>query len=306
MTAPTESAPTGTTPPTRTAPTGGAATGGAPADLARGRLLPGAAGALLSALVVVAALLAALAPGLVAGDDPYASDYATALRPPYAHAWFGTDELGRDVFARVVHGARSSLLIGVGATALAALIGVVFGLAAATLGRLVDLVVVRLADLVMAFPTLLFALVVIALIGGGRTNILLSIAFATAPVFVRLVRSRVVVTARAEFVSALRLLGIGRFRLFARHVLPNALGPLLVVATTGVGNALIIGSGLSFLGMGAVPPEPEWGLLLANARNQLAHGWWLVVFPGLSITAVVVAFTVLGRWVRARSHGAEA
>lgn len=260
-------------------------------------------GVALSAVVLLLVLIAVVAPQALTSRDPLAPDYSAVLQPPSAHAWLGTDELGRDELARVVYGARYSLAIGVGATVLAIIIGVVLGTAAAMAGRAVDTLISRAADLLMAFPALLFALVVIALAGPGEVNLTLSIAFATCPLYLRLVRAKVTEIRQAEFVSSLALLGVGRFKLLVRHVLPNALLPLLVVATTGVGNSLVIGAGLSFLGLGASPPQPEWGLMLSDARDQLAHGWWLVLAPGAAITVVVISFTVLGRWCRAQVEG---
>ncbi|GAA0988913.1 ABC transporter permease [Acrocarpospora macrocephala] len=250
--------------------------------------------------VLAPILVAAAAPELLAAVSPIATDPVNALLPPGAGHWFGTDQLGRDLFTRVVHGARPSLLLGLGATVLAVAAGALLGLAAALGGRAADQVVTRVLDILLSLPQLLLALLVITVLGGGVANVVLAIAVAFTPGYARIVRAEALVVRRSGYVEAAKGLGLGRPALIARHILPNAVGPLLVLATVGFGTALIAGSGLSFLGFGVQPPDPEWGAMLAEGRDFLATAWWIGLFPGAAITATVIAVNVLGRAAQRR------
>ncbi|MGW7583900.1 ABC transporter permease [Kitasatospora sp. NPDC054769] len=260
-------------------------------------------GVLLAALVLAAAVVACAWPALLAHADPTAADPVAALTPPGAEHWLGTDQLGRDVYARVVHGARYSLLIGLGATALSVLAGLLVGLPAALSGRIGDQVAMRAVDVLLALPELLLALLVIAVVGPGTGNALLAIAIAATPGFARLVRGQAMVVRGSEYVRAATALGVPRAAVVLRHVLPNTLGPLTVPATLAVGTAVVSGSALSFLGLGPKAPAPEWGAMLSQGRDFLSTAWWIAVFPGAAITAVVVAITVLGRQLHRRLEG---
>ncbi|EFC83403.1 ABC transporter permease [Parafrankia sp. EUN1f] len=257
------------------------------------------AAVLLLGLVTVAALW----PGLLARYDPDVIDLAASLDGPNAAHWFGTDQLGRDVFARVVHGARHSLLLGISATALGAVGGAMVGLAAGLGGRLLDGLLMRVADILLAFPELLLALVVISVMGPGPVNAAVAIGVAAIPTYARVVRSSALVVRRAPYLDAAVALGQSRAHILFRHVVPNTLGPLLVLATAGVGTATIAGSALSFLGLGTRPPVPEWGAMLSEGRNFVESAWWIVVFPGAAIAATVVSVTVVGRAARLRVEG---
>jgi peptide/nickel transport system permease protein len=254
-----------------------------------------AAGIVLTLLTLVAA-----DPGLFTHASPTDTDPVNALLAPSAAHWFGTDELGRDLFTRVVYGARPSLLIGLGATVLAVLGGAVLGLAAALGGRAGDQVLMRLADVLLALPQLMLALLVITVLGTGTVNTTLAIALAFIPGYGRIVRAEALVVKRSGYIEAAIGLGLRRSVLIVRHILPNALGPLLVLATVGFGTAIISASGLSFLGLGAQPPSPEWGAMLSDGRNFLSTAWWLGLFPGAAITATVVAVNLVGRHAQAR------
>ncbi|MER5626216.1 ABC transporter permease [Streptosporangium sp. NPDC002544] len=250
--------------------------------------------------VLVPIALAALAPELLAASSPITIDPVHALLPPGAEHWFGTDQLGRDLFTRVVHGARPSLLLGLGSTCLAVIGGAVLGLAAALGGRLADQAVMRVADILLSLPQLLVALLVITVLGGGTANVVLAIAIAFVPGYARVVRAEALVVRRSGYVEAARGLGLRRSTLIVRHILPNALGPLLVLAGVGFGTALIAGSGLSFLGFGTRPPAPEWGAMLSEGRDFLQTAWWIGLFPGAAITATVIAVNVIGRSAQSR------
>ncbi|GAA3644252.1 ABC transporter permease [Nonomuraea antimicrobica] len=260
-------------------------------------------GVYLAGAVLVALVLAALAPHLFTGQDPLAVDSGGTLRPPSAEHLLGTDENGRDVLARIVYGTRTSLLLGFGAIAVALVFGGLLGLAAGLGNRVVENVIMRLSDVGLAFPELLLALVVITVAGGGTANAMLAIGVANIPSYARLVRAQTLAVRRSSYVEAAYALGLTAPRVILRHVLPNAVKPVLVLATIGVGTALVAGSALSFLGLGTPPPEPEWGSMLSTARNFISRAWWYGLFPGAAITLTVISVTVVGRALRLRSEG---
>ncbi|WP_406293322.1 ABC transporter permease [Embleya sp. NBC_00888] len=252
-------------------------------------------GPTLAALVLGLFVVAALMPDLIATRSPDATDPVSALQPPGGAHWFGTDQLGRDVFSRVVHGARASLSVGVGATLAATTAGVLLGLAAAFGGRVGDAVLMRALDTLLALPEMLVALLVVTIVGPGTGNVLLAIAVAGVPGYARMTRSRARIVRRADYVEAAVGSGVSRPALLLRHVLPNAIGPVLVLATIGTGTAIVSGAALSFLGLGPRPPASEWGAMLASGQDFLQIAWWTSVFPGAAIAATVMSITVLGR-----------
>jgi len=257
--------------------------------------------ALLAAWAVIAlVVLAAAFPGLLAGRDPFEVEPAAAMRGPSAEHWFGTDQLGRDLYTRVVHGTRPSLLVGAGALLLALAGGALYGLAAALLGRFADLVLMRFLDVLLALPQLLLALLALTVLGSGTIDLAVAIALSLLPAYARVVRAEAMVVRRSGYLESAVLLGQRPLARAFRHVLPNALGPLLVLATVGFGMAVIAAAGLSFLGFGAEPPSPEWGVLLSEGRDHLQTAWWLGLFPGAAITLTVVAVSVAGRAAQAR------
>ena len=258
-------------------------------------------GAALAVLAIIAAM--ALVPGLIAPADPLQTDVRAALEAPSAAHWFGTDQSGRDVFSRVVHGAGRSVGIGLLATALALVAGLVLGALSGIAPRGVDAAAMRVNDVLMAFPEFLVALVVVAVLGPGPVNVAIAVTLAAVPVYVRLARVQTRTLVLAEHVEAARILGVPRARAFTRHVAPGVLGTLSVLATIGIGSSILAVAGLSFLGLGPTEPAPEWGLMLAGGRNTLGTAWWIAVFPGLAITLTVVSATVVGRTLRARLEG---
>jgi len=269
-----------------------------------GRRVP-PAGVLAAALMLALLVLAALFPWLVTAASPLQTDATAALQGPSAAHPFGTDQSGRDVFARVIYGARYSLAVGLGATALALGAGLIIGITAGLAPRFLDGALSRTIDVLMAFPEFLLALVVIAVIGTGEVSIVFAVALAAIPAYARVARIQTMVVSRAGYVRAARSLGVHPFAVVVRHIIPNTLGPLRVMATIGVGTAIVSAAGLSFLGLGPQPPTPEWGVILSEGRNFLATAWWIAVFPGLAITAAVVALSTLGRYLRLRSAGRE-
>lgn len=268
--------------------------------LRRGRFRPGI---FLAALVLVFLTVCGLWPGLVAPYDPYALDLLQSLKPPSPAHIFGTDQLGRDIFSRVVHGASYSLYVGIGATLIAVAVGIAIGLVSGVAGGLVDLAFMRIVDILLAFPGLLMSMAVVAFLGTGITNVLLAIAIAAIPGYARIVRSQVLVIRNSGFVEAARILGQSPAVTLFRHILPNTIGPLVVLSTLGIGSAILHSASLSYLGLGPKAPTPEWGLMLAEGQGYLKAAWWIGVFPGVFATLAIVSTTVLGRFIKAYSEG---
>ena len=255
---------------------------------------------LLAGAVLLLILLVGVAPGLFTSTSPDAINPVGALQGPSAAHWFGTDQLGRDLFTRVLYGARPSLLLGFGSTVIAVAGGAVLGLAAALGGRVADQLLMRFSDILLSLPAVLLALMVIAILGPGTVNIMIAIGVAFIPGYGRLVRAEALVVRRSGYVEAAVALGLRRRALVLRHVLPNALAPLLTLAAVGFGSALISASGLSFLGLGPQPPSPEWGAMLSDGRDFLQSAWWIGVFPGAAVTVTVIAVNVVGRYAQDR------
>ncbi|SEO89783.1 ABC transporter permease [Amycolatopsis saalfeldensis] len=268
------------------------------ADLAlrqNGRLLVRRPGLVLSVLVLAAVLLAAFAPALFTSYDPIAGVPAERLQGPSAAHLFGTDETGRDVFARVVHGASLSLRATVLAVLVALIAGAALGLLAGFRGGWADALVMRVVDVLQAVPAILLSLALVTGLGFGTTNVAIAVGVANLAAFARLMRAEVLRVRTGVFVEAARAGGVRWTGVLTRHVLPHALGPVLVLATITFGTAVLEVSALSFLGFGATPPTPEWGALVAGGRNFLATAWWMTTFPGLTVAAVVLAANRLSR-----------
>lgn len=262
-------------------------------------------GVVLAALVLLFFVVAAVAPSLLAHGTPTDIDLRSALQPPSADHLLGTDQNGRDLYTRVVHGARTSLLIGLGATALSTSIAVVLGVAAGLSGRVVDGVINRLLEVVFAFPVLLLALLFVTVFGASATTQIVAVGIGTAPGYARMIRGQVLAVRGSGYVEAAGALGHPYWAVVRRHILPNAMRPLVVVVTLGVGQSIVWASGLAFLGLGVAPPSPEWGALLDAGKNYVQKAWWLEVMPGLAIVAFALAVTTLGRALQARLEGAQ-
>ncbi|QXT61924.1 ABC transporter permease [Tessaracoccus palaemonis] len=251
--------------------------------------------AILAAAVLALTFVAVVAPGLLTSGDPLAADPLAAHQPPSLAHPVGTDIQGRDVLVRIIYGARHSVLIGLGATLVAVLLGVSFGALAGVARGWIDQAVSRLVDVVAAFPEVLLALLMIAFTGRGTLNLVLALGVAGLPKYARIIRGNVRLATASGYVEQAATFGVSRTRSLFRHVLPNALGALPVMITIGFGGAIIGSSSLSFLGLGPQPPTAEWGLMLSESRAYLRQAWWTGVFPGLALTAVVIAATGLGR-----------
>lgn len=253
------------------------------------------AGGVLGLLIVMA-----LAPALFTSVDPLLTDPLAAFQPPSAAHPFGTDQLGRDQFARVIHGARLSLGMGFGATVIGLIAGLALGLLAGLSRGWGDRVLSRLIDVLYAFPEMLLAIIAVAVLGAGFSTLLIAIGIGSIPSYARVLRSQVLQVRSSGYAESAVTLGQRPALIAWRHVLPNAIGPVLVLATIGVGTAIIFGSALSFVGLGAQPPTPEWGLMLSDSRNYLSLAPWLALWPGAFLAATVISVTVIGRWLQRR------
>ncbi len=250
-------------------------------------------GGILCMLLLMALLAPVLAP-----YDPLAQDLYQRLQPPSADHWLGTDDFGRDILSRIVFGSRISLRIGLIAISLALTGGTLFGLVAGYRGGMVDMLIMRLMDLMLAFPSILLAIAIVAVIGPGIENAILAVSIVLVPQFARLVRSSVLTVREATYVEAARALGATESRLLFYSILPNCTAPLIVQTTLGMGTAILDAAGLSFLGLGAQPPVPEWGAMLSGGRELLLRAPWVMTFPGLAIFAVVLGLNLFGDGLR--------
>lgn len=245
-------------------------------------------------------VIAAIAPALIAPGDPLAMEPANAFASPSLTHPFGADESGRDVFTRVIHGARDSLSIGLAATLIGVGLGLVLGVIAGWGSKFVDYGVNRILEALFAFPSLLLALLIITIIGPGEGPIALAVGLSTAPGYARIIRSQVRSVRASGYVEASVVQGHSQWFLVRRHVLPNVAAPLFALATLGIGQAIVWASSLSFLGLGTTPPAPEWGSMLAAGRGYMSIAWWITMFPGLFIVLSAAATTVLGHTLQQR------
>lgn len=252
---------------------------------------------IISTVVLVLAIAAAIVPRLFTGQDPTAGTYE-ALLAPNAQNWFGTDSVGRDLYTRVIYGARESLSGAVVAVLVGLVFGTLIGLIAGTQRGWIDAVLMRLVDVLLSIPSLLLSLSVIILLGFGTMNAAIAVGVTSVATFARLARSQVLTVAASDFVEAAYGAGGTQFQVLFRHVLPNSLTPVLALSALQFGSALLQLATLGFLGYGAPPPTPEWGLLIADSRDYIATSWWLTILPGLVIVAVVLAANHLSQIIR--------
>ena len=261
-------------------------------------------GAVIGLFVFAIILLMAIFAPLVSPHAPNEQNRQLLLSVPFwmdggsASYPLGTDAVGRDIFSRLIFGARFSLFIGVVVVTLSVISGVLIGLVAGYFRGRVDIVIMRLMDIILAFPSLLLALVLVAVLGPGLLNAMIAISIVNQPHFVRLTRAAVMGEREKEYVVASRVAGAGTFRLMFKTILPNCLGPLIVQATLAFSAAILDAAALGFLGMGAQPPTPEWGTMLAESREFISRAWWVVTFPGLAILVTVLAINLMGDGLR--------
>ncbi|MER5717872.1 ABC transporter permease [Streptomyces sp. NPDC002132] len=252
-------------------------------------------GLLLSIVVLVLVVLASFRPDLFTSQDPLKGVPSQNFRGPSGSHWFGTDELGRDVFSRVVHGAQLSLKATLIAVLVAFVVGGLLGVVAGFVGRWVDDVLMRFVDVLLSVPALFMSLALVTALGYGTVKVAVAVGVASVASFARVARAEVLRVRQAVFVEASRASGARWYSVLGRHVLPNAAGPVIVLATLDFGSSILAVSALSFLGYGAPPPAPEWGTLISDGRNYLANAWWLTALPGLAIAATVLATNRIAR-----------
>lgn len=261
-------------------------------------------GAVAGLVVIGLVLLCALFAPLIAPHHPDLTNNAVFLKPPFWQEGgslsypLGTDAIGRDILSRLLYGARLSLVIGIAVVALAIVVGVVLGLIAGYFKGLADIAIMRFMDILMTMPSLLLAIVIVAILGPGLMNAMLAVAIVVLPHYVRITRAAVIAETSKDYVVAAKVSGAQTLRLMFSEILPNCAAPLIVQATLGVSTAILDAAALGFLGLGAQPPTPEWGTMLADAREFVLRAWWVVTFPGLAILITVLAFNLLGDGLR--------
>jgi dipeptide transport system permease protein len=261
-------------------------------------------GAVVGLSVIVGLIVLAVAANIVAPYDPDATNQAVFLKPPFWQAGgslahlLGTDAIGRDMLSRLIFGARLSLLIGAAVVTLSVVTGTVLGLIAGYVRGATEIAIMRLMDIILTLPSLLLAIVIVAILGPGIMNALLAVAIVQLPHYVRIARAAVITEVAKDYVTAARVSGAGSVRLLIKEVLPNCAAPLIVQATLGISTAILDAAALGFLGLGAQPPTPEWGTMLADAREFILRAWWVVTLPGLMILLTVLAFNVAGDGLR--------
>lgn len=259
-----------------------------------------------SALFLAFMIVAAAVPGLIASHDPLAQNLFNSRQPPFwwpgvdeaMGGWLGTDALGRDTFSRLVHGARVSLVIGTATVTLALVIGIPLGLVAGWREGLVSDLIMRSGDAVVAIPTIFLAIAIIAIVGPDLVNLIIVLAMAQWVLFARVVRADVLSAKEQEYAVAAKSVGFRSSRVLFRHVFPNIMGPLIVLASLAIAQVILAEAALSFLGLGVQPPAPTWGGMLSQARNDLNLAPWTAIFPGLAITGTVLAINLIGDWLR--------
>ena len=255
-------------------------------------------GALAGAAVFVLIVVMAIAAPLIAPYAPYKLSVEDSLLPPNAQHWMGTDQFGRDILTRVIYGSRTSVAMGFVAVAISVTTGSLLGLISGYYRGVIDMLVMRLVDVMLAFPGILLALVIIAILGPNLSSAMIAVGISGMPLFIRVVRGSVLSLRELEYLEAARVVGSRDTRILLRHVLPNVLAPVIVLATLGIPGAIISGAALSFLGLGVKPPTADWGAMLSEGRNFINAAWWLSTFPGLAIVVMVMAINLFGDGLR--------
>ena len=252
----------------------------------------------LGAVILLIVVGSAIAAPLITQYSPVEADFSSARQPPSGDHWFGTDNLGRDVYTRVVYGGRISLVAGVFPVMIAVSLGGILGLMSGYFGRRVDLAIMRLADAMLAFPSLVLTLAIVYMLGPDLRNALIAIGITMIPEYIRVSRGQVLTLRNREFVQAARSIGAGHRRIMWRHLTPNLVAPMIVLATIGAGRAILIEASLSYLGLGVQPPRASWGSMIQSGYSYLDQAAWMAVFPGLAIVITVLAINFLGDSLR--------
>lgn len=256
--------------------------------------------ALLGLGILVILVLLALFADVIADYDTVVikQNLANRLKGPSAEHWLGTDEFGRDIFARIVHGARVSLRVGIIAVSISIICGGILGAIAGYYGGLLDNVIMRAMDIFLAVPSILLAIAIVSALGPSIINLMIAISISSIPRYARIVRASVLSIRDQEFIEAARAIGASNTRIIFRHIIPNSLAPVIVQGTLGVASAILSTAGLSFIGLGIQPPAPEWGSMLSGGRQYLRYAWWVTTFPGVAIMITILSLNLLGDGLR--------
>lgn len=254
--------------------------------------------AIFGLVVLIFLILAAIFANFLTDFDPIKRNVKDRLLPPSSEHALGTDALGRDMYTRIIYGGRLSLWIGFASVVLSLVTGVPLGLIAGYSGGIVDSTIMRIMDLILAFPGIIFAIWLVSMLGPGVNQVILAIGFWNLPTYSRVIRGNVLSIKSVDYVMASRALGGNYFNIIARHILPNVIAPIIIISSLSISGAILSGSSLSFLGLGAQPPIPEWGALLADGRPYIRTAWWMTVFPGLMLTTIVLASNLFGDGLR--------
>jgi len=255
--------------------------------------------AMVAGIFILFLVLAAIFAPFIAPYDPYAIDYGNAMMPPSPQHWAGTDIYGRDILSRIIYGTRISLTVGISSVTIGAIVGVSLGLLSGFFGGFLDEIIMRSADVLFAFPGILLAIAVVAILGPGLVNVVAAVAIFSIPTFARIVRSNTLSLKESLYVRAARSMGASNKRIMFVHIMPGTLSGAIVYFTMRIGTSILTASSLSFLGLGAQPPTPEWGAMLAESRDYIGVADHLTIFPGIAIFLTVLAFNIFGDGLRA-------
>lgn len=256
-------------------------------------------GAIAGLIIIILFLLMAVLAPVIAPQDPLAQNIELRKSAPFTEGYIlGSDDLGRDLLSRIIYGGRISMIIGVVSVGIALVFGLLIGVVSGYYGGWLDKIIMRLIDIMLAFPYVLLTIVIVAILGPSLMNAMIAIGISQIPRYVRMVRASVLAEKEADYVTAERSLGASNFELMFRSILPNCLAPISVQATLGVGEAILSSAALSFLGLGAQPPTPEWGLMIASSREFITSAWWIVTFPGIATLLAVLGFNLFGDGLR--------
>ncbi|MGD6777282.1 MULTISPECIES: ABC transporter permease [Bacillaceae] len=254
--------------------------------------------AMAGAFIIIFVILMGIFAPLLATHDPNTTNVMNKLQGPSAENYLGTDDVGRDIFSRLLYGARVSLGIGFVSTLLGAIVGVTLGIVSGYYGRWIDSLIMRICDVLLAFPGILLALAIVSVLGASTQNVIIAVAFYAVPSFARIVRGSTLSVRKLEYIDAIKAMGAKDFRIIFKHILPNIMSPIIVQATLYIASAIITASALSFLGMGTRPPTAEWGAMLSQGRSYIAQAPHITLFPGLVILLVVIGFNLMGDGLR--------
>ncbi|KGA96139.1 diguanylate cyclase [Alkalihalobacillus alcalophilus ATCC 27647 = CGMCC 1.3604] len=254
--------------------------------------------AMFGGILILFFIIVAIIGPYITPYSPNQVNYSMKLAPPSADHWFGTDHHGRDIFSRIIHGMKITLSIGFVSVFASAIIGTIIGIISGYYGKRTDAIIMRIMDVLLAFPGILLALAIVSVLGPSIENVIIAVAIFSIPVFARIVRGSTLSVRKLEYIDAVKALGASDFRIIFKHILPNVTSPLIVQTTLSIATAILTASGLSFIGLGAQPPSPEWGAMLSDGRSYLYQAGHVALFPGMMIVIVVLAFNIFGDGLR--------